>query len=122
MLADLCRRLQQRQLLKTYEFYGSEVSEQWCNEALAIAEDLSRAHDLDPSVYTGIDRTVLTPYDDSKQRLRVLFPRGFSRPLHEVSFLLGRLRGERLERVRLLFPAEIRTELYQALSTAGARP
>lgn len=120
VLADLCRRLHQRKLFKTYEFYGAEANSDWCADALLIARELSAAHNLNPDVYTGLDRAVLAPYDDSKQKLQVLFPRGNSRPLHEVSFLLGRLRGERLEKVRLLFPHEIRAELYQALGAQGA--
>lgn len=106
-LADLAKRLAGRNLFKTYEFFGPATDPAWCDEALQRARDIAAHHGFDPDVYVMVDRALLIPYDDSKQQLRVIFPDGASQPLHDVSFLLGRLRGQRLEKVRLLFPAEI---------------
>lgn len=117
VLADLCRRLQNRDLFKTFELFGTDGDLDVAENALEIARDLAQKAGFDPDVYVAIDRAVLLPYDDSKQKLRVLFPQGDSQPLHEVSFLLGRLRGQRLEKVRLLVPAEVREALRDALST-----
>jgi hypothetical protein len=44
-----------------------------------------------------------------------VFPNGKSRALSEVSFLLGRLRGEHMERVRLVFAPELRERIVAAL-------
>ncbi len=116
VLADLCRRLQNRDLFKTFELFGNDGDPDPASSALEVARDLARQAGFDPDVYVGLDRAVLLPYDDSKQKLRVLFPHGDSQPLHEVSFLLGRLRGQRLEKVRLLVPTEVREALRKVLS------
>lgn len=118
LLADLATRLGRRNLLKTYEFFGPATEPEVCDAALSLARDVAHEHGFDPDVYVGLDRAVLIPYDDTKQKLRVLFPDGHSQPLHEVSFLLGRLRGQQLEKVRLLFPSEIRDQVCREL---GAR-
>lgn len=118
VLADLAKRLARRNLFKTYEFFGAATHPEWCEGALALASDIAQSHGFDPEVYVTLDRAVLIPYDDSKQKLRVLFPNGNSQPLHDVSFLLGRLRGQQLEKVRLLFPAEISEQVRREL---GAR-
>lgn len=117
LLADLCQRLQNRALFKTFELFGNDGDPDPAARALDLARDLAQSAGFDPDVYVGIDRAVLLPYDDSKQKLRVLFPHGDSQPLHEVSFLLGRLRGQRLEKVRLLVPTEVRDALRKELTS-----
>jgi hypothetical protein len=47
--------------------------------------------------------------------LSVVFPGGRTRALADVSFLLGRLRGEKMSRIRLIFAAELRDEIIQRL-------
>jgi len=44
-----------------------------------------------------------------------VFPNGKSRALSDVSFLLGRLRSERMERVRIVFAPELREQIIAAL-------
>lgn len=117
LLADLATRLGRRDLFKTYEFFGPAADPEICAEAETIARDIAQSQGFDPDIYVGLDRAVLVPYDDSKQKLRVLFPDGHTQPLHEVSFLLGRLRGQKLEKVRLLFPAEIREHVQRELAS-----
>jgi uncharacterized protein len=117
MLADLATRLARRDLFKTYEFFGPACDPEVCEQAVDVARDIAKSQGFDPDVYVGLDRAVLIPYDDSKQKLRVAFPDGHTQPLHEVSFLLGRLRGQKLEKVRLLFPAEIREQVVRELGS-----
>ncbi len=115
ILRDLCTRLYNRQLFKTYELYGPEASQSAYEQLYEVAKELAAKAGLDPEVYVGIDRVTLTPYDDTKQSMRVLFPRNPPQPPHHVSFLLRRLQGERLERTRLIFPPELRTDLLAAV-------
>lgn len=117
LLADLASRLARRDLFKTYEFFGPAGDPELCEQAVEVARDIAQSQGFDPDVYVGLDRAVLIPYDDSKQKLRVVFPDGHTQPLHEVSFLLGRLRGQKLEKVRLLFPAEIREHVVRELGS-----
>jgi hypothetical protein len=47
--------------------------------------------------------------------LLVVYAKGPARPLHEVSFLLGRLAGQVLSRVRLILAPELRAPVTHAL-------
>jgi uncharacterized protein len=114
-LSDLCRRLFQRKLFKTYEFFGHDREPERREWVVSVARELAKRHGLDPDVYVGIDEARLTPYEDSPDALKVIFPRGPSRPLHEVSFLIDRLRGQQLVSLRLVFPPEIRSELLERI-------
>lgn len=113
VLSDLSRRLYARHLFKTYEFYGAEADAR--DAALESARAIARARGLDPNVYVGLDAASDVPFDDGEDSLRVIFPAGRPRKPGDVSFLLGRLRGERVERVRLIFAAELREEIVQSL-------
>jgi len=113
ILSDLCRRLRARALFKTVELAHVE-SDVPPEEAHALAEAIARKHGLDPEHYVVLDRASDTPYP-AKADLRVIFPDGRARDLSQVSFLLGRLRGEPLTRTRLLFAPELRDELREAL-------
>ena len=115
VLADLCRRIYDRHLLKTYELFGPEGMRAPYDQLLDVARELSSKAGLDPETYVGIDRAGLIPYDDTKESLLVLFPNNRPQPPHHVSYLLRRLQGERLERTRLIFPAEIRPQLLEAV-------
>ena len=113
VLADLCRRLCRRELFKTLEFFGKPPDPDEPRRWLQRARELAAERGLDPDIYVGLDEASLIAYDDSQPNaLRVVFPDGVSRPLAEVSFLLERLRGQRLTRCRLVFPAELRDELF----------
>jgi HD superfamily phosphohydrolase len=111
ILADFATRLHGRRLFKTHELYG-EAREPAARGALhEAARDVARQKGYDPDVYVGLDVASDLPFDDSNDSLMVVFPKGPPKKPSEVSLLLGRLRGERLERVRLVFPAELREDL-----------
>lgn len=115
VLGDLSRRLRARELFKTIELDGVESDAQ-PEEALAIARDIALQRGLDADAYVALDRAKDTPYPASAA-LRVLFPDGRARDLSEVSFLLGRLKGQTLARTRLIFASELRDDLRRALSS-----
>lgn len=113
VLSDLCKRLRARSLFKTIEIEGVE-SEATPEAALAIATEAATARGLDPRYFVAVDRASDTPYPASAD-LKVIFPDGRSRDLAEVSFLLGRLKGQTLSRTRLVFAAELREDIRGAL-------
>lgn len=114
ILSDLCKRLRARALFKTIELAGVE-SDATPEQALAVAQDAAARAGLAPDHYVGVDHASDTPFAGSNS-LRVIFPNGRGRSLSEVSFLLGRLRGEALTRVRLIFAPELRDEIAGTLA------
>jgi HD superfamily phosphohydrolase len=115
VLSDLSTRLQARHLFKTYELFGERATPRGRLESLDIARDVARTAGLDPEIYVGLDVASTIVLDDAADPLTIVFPDGAVRPLAEVSFLLGRLRGERMERVRLVFAPELRDGIKRAL-------
>jgi HD superfamily phosphohydrolase len=115
LLSDLAQRLQARRLFKTYELFGEQAAPRGRLEALDIARDVAKKSALDPEIYVGLDVASTVALDDADDPLTIVFPDGAVRSLAEVSFLLGRLRGERLERVRLVFAPELRDAIKRAL-------
>jgi len=115
LLADLTQRLQARRLFKTYELFGEQAAPRGRLDALDIARDVAKKAGYDPEVHVGLDVASTVALDDADDPLTIVFPDGAVRSLGEVSFLLGRLRGERMERVRLIFLPELRDELKRAL-------
>jgi len=114
ILSDLSKRLGRRHLWKTLELGGVE-SDAPPEQALEIAEGIARERGLDPRFYVTLDRASDVPYPLDAE-LRVIFPDGRARDLSKVSFLLGRLKGERLTRTRLVFAPELRDDLRATLS------
>ncbi|HEY2406732.1 MAG TPA: HD domain-containing protein [Polyangiaceae bacterium] len=115
ILADLCRRFYARHLFKTYELFGERATPEGRVEALDRAREIAARAGLEPDVYVGLDAAATIAFDDSEDPLTVMFPGGVTRALADVSFLLGRLRGEQMERVRLIFPAELREPIVRAI-------
>ncbi len=115
ILSDLCQRFAARRLFKTYELFGEQATPQARLDALDAAREIAAAAGLEPEVYVGLDAASTVAFDDAEDPLTVVFPNGKSRALSEVSFLLGRLRGERMERVRLVFAPELREPIIAAL-------
>jgi HD superfamily phosphohydrolase len=113
VLSDLCRRLSARRLFKTYELHDDQIPERFalCDRARAAA--LSQGVDADH--YVGLDAASDVPFDDTGDSLTVLFRRGPARKPGDVSFLLGRLRGQRMERIRLVFAPELRDAIVHAV-------
>ena len=120
-LADLARRIRVRALFKTYELFGEHASAQGRATALAIARDVARSAGFDPDVHVGLDVAGDVPFEAESEPL-VVYAKGKSRPLSEVSFLLSRLKGETLARVRLVFAPELREAITNALHASEDAP
>jgi HD superfamily phosphohydrolase len=115
VLSDLAQRLYSRRLFKTYELYA-ELGEPAARlSALDTARGIAESAGLNPEVYVGLDVATDIPFDDTNEPLTVIFPDGTQRKPGDVSFLLRRLRGESVERVRLIFAAELREPILQAI-------
>lgn len=115
-LADLCARVRARRLFKTYELFGEQALRPGRDEALAVARDIAERRGLDPDTYVGLDIATDTPFGADAEPLYVVFAKGPARPLSDVSFLLARLAGQVLSRVRLIVAPELRDEITSALS------
>ena len=69
---------------------------------------------LDPDSYVGLDVATDMPFGSDADP-SWCFSKGPPRPLREVSFLLGRLAGQVLSRVRLIVAPELRETVVRAL-------
>ena len=119
VLSDLTARLYARKLFKTYELYGELATPPARETLLRHARDIARQRGFDPEVYVGLDTASDVPFDDEDEPLMVVFPSGVERRPAEVSFLLSRLRGQTMERVRLIMAAELRAEIVEAIETGN---
>jgi HD superfamily phosphohydrolase len=115
ILADLSTRLFSRNLFKTFELFGEQLTPSFRAEALERVRELAKSHGFEPEWYVGIDVATDTPFEDGDAALTVLFPNGHHRAPAEVSLLLRRINGEAIERVRLIFPPELRSLVVTAL-------
>jgi len=113
ILSDLTQRLRSRALFKTAEVEPGEPAER----ALEIAREIAQNASLDPDLYVGIDIAETIPFSEGDDPLVVVYANGVTRKPGDVSFLLGRLRGERLVRARLIFAKELRDPITRALGT-----
>jgi HD superfamily phosphohydrolase len=116
-LADLAQRIRARALFKTFELFGDHATPQGREHALAIARDIARARGLDADIYVGLDVATDEPFGGQGAPLLVVYAKGPARPLQEVSFLLGRLAGQVLSRVRLVLAPELREAVTHALGS-----
>jgi len=114
-LADLAARIRRRALFKTLELFGDHATETGRLQALETARDIAKGQGLDPDAYVGLDFATVEPIGGSEDPLMVFYAKGPARPLHEVSFLLGRLAGQSLSRVRLVLSPELRAPVTHAL-------
>jgi HD superfamily phosphohydrolase len=114
-LADLCRRIRARALFKTLELFGDHATEEGRARALGTARDVARGRGWNPDLYVGVDIASDEPFGGADAPLLVVYAKGPSRPLQEVSFLLGRLVGQALSRVRLVLAPELRSPVTHAL-------
>ena len=118
VLADFCTRMRRRSLFKTIELDGERQADTNARDAaLDIARDLTRRKGLDPDSYVGLDVATDMPFDDRDDSLVVAFANGKPRRPADVSFVLGRLDGEALTRVRLIVAPEVRDEILLALES-----
>jgi hypothetical protein len=118
-LADLARRIRARALHKTLELHGEHAAPEGQSAALEVARDVARAQGLDADAYVGLDVASDEPVGGQASPLLVVYAKGKARPLHEVSFLLGRLAGQAVSRVRLVLAPELRTAVTHALGLRG---
>jgi HD superfamily phosphohydrolase len=116
-LADICRRVRVRQLFKTYELFGEHALPEGRERALAVAQEIAKAQGLAPELYVGLDVAADTPFGAEPDPLMVVFAKGPARPLSDVSFLLARLAGQVMSRVRLIVAPELRDAIANALSS-----
>jgi HD superfamily phosphohydrolase len=114
-LADLAARIRARALFKTLELFGDHASPEGRVRALEIARDVAQRRGFDPDAYVGLDVASDEPFGGAAAPLMVVYAKGPARPLHEVSFLLGRLAGQVLSRLRLVLAPELRDAVTDAL-------
>jgi hypothetical protein len=114
-LRDLTRRIRVRALFKTYELFGEQAKPEGRARALDIARRIAKEQGFDPDVHVGVDLASDVPFEAAEEP-QVVYAKGPARPLSEVSFLLSRLKGETLERVRLVFAPELRGPITAAMS------
>jgi uncharacterized protein len=115
VLSDLAGRIRARALFKTIELFGEQASPVGREQALAIAREVVTQKGLDPDYYVGLDVAVDTPFGAEPEPLMVIYAKGPARPLSEVSFLLARLAGQVLSRVRLIVVPELRDDVIGAI-------
>jgi uncharacterized protein len=118
VLADLCKRIRARSLFKTLELFGAHREPPARDIALAIARQVASEHGLDPDAYVALDVAEDVPLEAGDDPPVVVFAKGPPRRLAEVSFLLGRLAGETVKKVRLVFAPELRDRILAALATS----
>jgi uncharacterized protein len=121
-LADIARRVRLRALFKTYELFGEQALPEGRERAFAIAQDIAQSRGFDPKLYVGLDVAADTPFGGEQEPLLVVFAKGPARPLSDVSFLLARLAGQVMSRVRLIVAPELRDEIALALSSSADAP
>lgn len=114
-LSDLSRRIRARSLFKTIELFGEQATPQGREHAGAVARDIAQKHGYDPEAYVGVDVASDEPLLGGDAPFMVVYAKGPARPLHDVSFLLGRLAGQVLSRVRLVLAPELREPVTYAL-------
>jgi HD superfamily phosphohydrolase len=115
VLSDLTRRVRARALFKTVELFGEQASPVGRERALAGAREVAMRRGLDPDYYVGLDIASDTPFGAEPEPLMVIYAKGPARPLSEVSFLLARLAGQVLSRVRLIVAPELRDDVIRVV-------
>jgi HD superfamily phosphohydrolase len=122
ILADLSSRLVSRKLFKAFELFGDDATGPGRERCLGVARELASSRGLDPDYYVGLDVPQVATFDDAEDSLGVSFRDKSEQRPGDVSFLLGRLRGQTLARPRLIFAAELRDALHEELGAAAAAP
>ncbi len=116
-LAQLSKRLRCRELPKTVPL--PEIRRDRWSEALARTEEIVADRGLRPDLTVWLDIAEDVPYyeptDGSTDGMWVTLRHQPLQRLGDASFLLGQLRNKRIERPRLIFPAEFRDEVLAAL-------
>jgi HD superfamily phosphohydrolase len=118
-LSDLARRLAARRLPKTLPLASDGRATGSWQVATDRARDVARRRGLAPDLTVWLDVPSESPYEESDADAAGGLWVGIRhRPMERLgktSFLLGELRNKTMERPRLIFPAEIRTDVLAAL-------
>jgi HD superfamily phosphohydrolase len=115
ILSDLCSRLRNRVVFKTFELFAEAASAERRQAAYQRVRDIAEEAGLDPDLYTALDIAVDTPYSDDRS-LTVIFGHGDAHRPAEVSFVLDRLRDETLTRARLIFASELKDRVFETFA------
>lgn len=117
ILADACRRLRSRQLPKTVPL-PLHAPDQW-TEAERRASEVVAAHGMRADLSVWLDVAEDVPYyepeNESAEGLWVSLRHQALQRLGDASFLLGELRNKQILRPRLIFPAQHREEVLNAI-------
>jgi uncharacterized protein len=120
VLADLCRRLQNRDLFKAVELDVERSGLQCIEEEQERAVGLAKEAGLDPDYYAVLDYARDTPYKvvdvtaGGDPRLSItLVGEGGRQSLEYRSGLVQQLQKETHQKVRLCVPRELRDQLRQ---------
>lgn len=118
-LSDIARRLVVRQLPKTIPLPEDEAARPLWNEAMRRATEIVEKRGMRPDLTVFLDEPSDMPYsepsEDSADGIWVTLRHQPIRRLSDVSFLLGQLKGARVVRPRLIFPAEAREDVVRAV-------
>ena len=118
-LSDLTRRLAARRLPKTVPLSSDGRTTGTWQLAAERARDVARRHGLPDDLCVWLDVPSESPYEepdgDEALGLWVGIRHRPMERLGKTSFLLGELRNKKMERPRLIFPAEIRPDVLAAL-------
>jgi uncharacterized protein len=122
LLAQLAGQLRHRRLPKTVPLPEGQNTK-W-DQARALAAEVVAAEGLRADLTVWLDAPSDVPYgeptDDSAEGLWVRIRHQPLRRLGDASFLLRQLRNKRIERPRLIFPAEVRERVLEAVQPALA--
>ena len=120
ILADLTRRLRARHLPKTLPL--PELEETRWETARCIASDIVAKRGMRSDLHVVVDIPSDIPYAEPESiAATAVWVRIRHEPLRrlgDVSFLLRQLRNKKIERPRLIFPAEVRAEVVAAVEGA----
>jgi HD superfamily phosphohydrolase len=123
ILSNLCARLRSRALFKTLEIFGEDAKPTRMGALLAHAQTVVREAGGDETYDVHLDEAIVVPFNEpSDDPMMVLFAKGPARPLREVSFLLERIAGASIRRVRVVMAPEHRDRLVAALRSEGGPP
>jgi len=118
-LSDLTRRLAARRLPKTLPLANDGRSTGSWQAALQRARDVAQRRGLAPDLTVWLDVPAESAYEESAADAAGGLWVGIRhRPMERLgktSFLLGELCNKKMERPRLIFPAEIRSDVLAAL-------
>ena len=117
ILSDACRRLRSRHLPKTVPL-PLHAPDRW-REAKRRASEVVESRGMRPDLSVWLDVAEDVPYyepeNENREGLWVSLRHQNLQRLGDASFLLGELRNKQILRPRLIFPAQHREEVLNAI-------